>query len=81
MKIVVAKDGPYIVSGKVPLSIKIIAPNEEGFSWDWKDGKSFGTMEEYSLCRCGHSKNSPTATTATSKSNSTGQKLQAESRT
>ena len=59
MKIVVAKDGPYLVSGKVPLNIQIITPNEEGFSWDWKNGKSFEAKDEYSLCRCGHSKNKP----------------------
>lgn len=59
MKIVVSKDGPYIVSGKIPLSMQIITPNEEGLSWDWKEAKSFETKEEYSLCRCGHSKNKP----------------------
>jgi CDGSH-type Zn-finger protein len=59
MKIVVSKDGPYLVSGKVPLKMQIITPNREGLSWDWKQAKSFETKEEYSLCRCGHSKNKP----------------------
>lgn len=59
MKIVVSKDGPYIVSGKVPLDIQIITPNEEGLSWEWKKAKSLETDGEYSLCRCGHSNNKP----------------------
>jgi CDGSH-type Zn-finger protein len=58
-KIVVSKDGPYIVSGNIPLTMQIITPNEDGLSWDWKQGKSFDTKEEYSLCRCGRSKNMP----------------------
>ena len=59
MKIVVSKDGPYIVSGNVPLSMQIITPNKEGLSWDWKEAKTFETKEEYSLCRCGRSKTKP----------------------
>src|SRR5260370_7613863 len=58
-KIVVSKDGPYIVSGNVPLAIQIITPNKEGLSWDWKEGKTIETGQEYSLCRCGRSKNKP----------------------
>ena len=59
MKITVSKDGPYIVSGKVPLSVQIISPNREGLSWDWKEDRAIKTDEEYSLCRCGQSKNKP----------------------
>ena len=58
-KIVVSKDGPYKVSGKIPLTMQIITPNEEGLSWDWKEAKTFETGDEYSLCRCGRSKNKP----------------------
>ncbi len=59
MKIVVSKDGPYVVSGNIPLSMQIITPNKEGMSWDWKQAKEFDTQDEYSLCRCGQSKNKP----------------------
>lgn len=59
MKIVVSKDGPYIVSGGVPLNMQIIIPNKDGLSWDWKEAKSYETKDEYSLCRCGQSKNKP----------------------
>jgi CDGSH-type Zn-finger protein len=59
MRIIVSKDGPYIVSGNVPLNVQIITPNDDGFSWDWTKGESFDTNGEYSLCRCGHSNNKP----------------------
>lgn len=59
MKVVVSKDGPYLVSGNVPVSVQIIVPNDEGFSWDWKEGKSFATEPNYKLCRCGHSRDMP----------------------
>jgi CDGSH-type Zn-finger protein len=58
-RIVVSKNGPYLVSGNVPLTLQAIAPNSEGFSWDWKEVQSFEVDSEYALCRCGHSKNSP----------------------
>jgi CDGSH-type Zn-finger protein len=59
MKIVVSKDGPYLVSGSIPLKVQVITPNSEGFSWEWKDGEKFQEREEYNLCRCGQSKNKP----------------------
>ena len=59
MKIVVSKDGPYLVSGSVPLKVQVITPNSEGFSWEWKDGEKFQAGKEYNLYRCGQSKNKP----------------------
>jgi len=60
MKIVVTKDGPYIVKGDVPLSMQVIKPNKQDLSWDWEKAKEFETKKgEYSLCRCGQSKNKP----------------------
>ncbi len=59
MKVVVSKDGPYVVSGDVPLSVQVIRPNAEGFSWDWEEGRRFEGGKEYELCRCGQSKNKP----------------------
>lgn len=59
MKIVVSKDGPYEVSGAVPLAIQVITPNEEGFSWDWTEGRSFPVQPTYKLCRCGQSGTKP----------------------
>jgi CDGSH-type Zn-finger protein len=57
--IVVSEDGPYVVSGDVPLAIQSITPNQEGMSWDWTQGKTWKTEPEYYLCRCGQSKSKP----------------------
>ncbi len=59
VKIVVSKDGPYLVSGGLPLREKLIVTNEEGESIEYKDGKSYQTPAQYALCRCGHSGNKP----------------------
>jgi len=58
-RVVVSKDGPYLVSGGTPLCIQEIVANEEGMSWDWKAGKNFESGKDYALCRCGQSKNAP----------------------
>ncbi len=58
-KIVVTKDGPYVVSGDVPIAIQIITPDNEGSSWDWKEGQAFEQKPGYALCRCGHSESKP----------------------
>ncbi len=59
MRIVVTKNGPYKVSGKVPLALQTIQPNTEKLSWEWVEGRGFETESEYELCRCGHSKHKP----------------------
>ncbi|KPU43551.1 iron-binding zinc finger CDGSH type [Oxobacter pfennigii] len=56
-KIKIIKDGPYIVTGKVPLGEKVILSNEEGS--EFIEGRKFPQSEEYALCRCGKSKNPP----------------------
>jgi CDGSH-type Zn-finger protein len=58
-RIVISKDGPYLVSGSAPLQIQEIRPNREGLSWDWRPGKKFETKGDYALCRCGESKTKP----------------------
>lgn len=58
-KITVTKNGPYRVTGSVPLQMQTITPDKEGFSWDWVAGKSFESGEEIYLCRCGQSKDKP----------------------
>lgn len=56
-KIIVSKNGPYLVTGNIPLSEKIITPKGRGY--ELKDGRKLPQSEEYALCRCGKSKNSP----------------------
>jgi len=56
-RITITKDGPYLVSGNVPLEEKIITSGETGN--EYMDGRRYPQMEHYALCRCGQSKNMP----------------------
>jgi CDGSH-type Zn-finger protein len=58
-KVEVAKDGPYLVSGGLPLHTETIGTDSEGNSVEWKRGKEFSPKPSYALCRCGHSANKP----------------------
>ena len=57
MRIVIEKDGPYVVCGGVPLEERIIVP--EGHGVKYEKGKSFPLRQQYSLCRCGKSSTMP----------------------
>ena len=61
MYVKVTLNGPYEVSGTIPLNRAIIVPDGEGVSERWEKGESYdtGNGESYFLCRCGHSKNRP----------------------
>jgi CDGSH-type Zn-finger protein len=59
MKIKIVKNGPYIVSGGVPLYEQIIVTDEAGHTKDLVDEKEFPLQNTYTLCRCGKSKNKP----------------------
>ncbi len=56
-KIKIIKDGPYVVSGGVPLSEKIIVPKDNGYIFE--PGGELPQAETYALCRCGKSKTAP----------------------
>ncbi len=58
-KIVVSENGPYLVTGNVPLTLQTIVPDPQGLSWDWAKGRTFRTATTYALCRCGQSKKKP----------------------
>jgi len=58
-KITISRNGPYLVTGNVPLAVQIIGTNGKGESTEWKEGKKFSVTEQYALCRCGGSKNKP----------------------
>jgi CDGSH-type Zn-finger protein len=47
-KVVVAKNGPYLVSGAVPLARQA-----------WRESDPYAQQDSYALCRCGHSKTKP----------------------
>lgn len=55
----VIKDGPYVVCSSIPMAKKTIITDESGTPVRWKKGEEYPKKEEYSLCRCGKSKNPP----------------------
>jgi CDGSH-type Zn-finger protein len=58
-KIVIAKNGPYLVSGSLPLAKEISKVGKAGEPERWVKGRRYRVQEEYDLCRCGQSKNKP----------------------
>jgi CDGSH-type Zn-finger protein len=58
-KVKVIKNGPYLVSGGVPLSEQSMCIDDEGQCHGWKETKKYPLQENYALCRCGHSNNKP----------------------
>lgn len=57
MNIKVVKDGPYLVSGDIPLDEKFIT--QENQSSKYKESKKYETINAYALCRCGKSRRFP----------------------
>jgi CDGSH-type Zn-finger protein len=59
VKVVVVKNGPYLVSGSVPLAKQTIIADAQGESQSWHSGEPYPAQASYALCRCGHSKTKP----------------------
>jgi CDGSH-type Zn-finger protein len=55
----IMKNGPYIVSGGIPLSVQVIVCDTNGEAVGWREGKQYPVEETYALCRCGRSRTSP----------------------
>jgi CDGSH-type Zn-finger protein len=58
-KVQVTKNGPYVVTGSLPLAEQHIVTNAQGESLDYREGKKYPAAASYALCRCGHSNNKP----------------------
>ena len=58
-RIQVTKNGPYIVTGGIPLVKQILVCDKKGNSVEWREGERFPAQETYALCRCGGSRNKP----------------------
>jgi CDGSH-type Zn-finger protein len=56
-KIKIIKNGPYIVTGSVPIEEKIIVFENSDYSYT--KGRELQQAETYALCRCGQSGNMP----------------------
>ncbi|MGI6106068.1 MAG: CDGSH iron-sulfur domain-containing protein [Raoultibacter sp.] len=57
MRIKITEDGPYIVSGNIPLDEKIITP--EHHHYVFTEGRPLNGGATYALCRCGKSSTPP----------------------
>lgn len=58
-KIEITTDGPYVVTGGVPLAKQHIVPSATGESIDWREGQHYPVATRYALCRCGKSATKP----------------------
>jgi len=58
-KINVSKDGPYVVSGRIPVFTTTIECGGDGTPIRWVIGKALDTPEKCILCRCGQTNKKP----------------------
>jgi len=58
-KVVVSKNGPYLVTGGIPLTRQTIVSDAAGDSEKWHESETFPAKPSYALCRCGHSASKP----------------------
>jgi CDGSH-type Zn-finger protein len=58
-RVKVLRNGPYVVSGGVPLIKATIVPGPDGDPAEWSESEPLPTHDRYTLCRCGHSSNKP----------------------
>jgi CDGSH-type Zn-finger protein len=58
-RVKVTKNGPYLISGGVPLSEQRMCVDADGQCHGWKEGKKYPVQKDYALCRCGGSRNKP----------------------
>jgi CDGSH-type Zn-finger protein len=60
-QILITENGPYLVSGSVPLSEQALTLDAEGNTWDFSDTDAEIPQqgERYALCRCGQSAHKP----------------------
>jgi CDGSH-type Zn-finger protein len=58
-RITITKNGPYLVTGDIPLAPQQIVTNAEGESLEWREGAPVAHEAQFALCRCGSSSNKP----------------------
>src|SRR5260370_22773900 len=58
-KVQITKNGPYMVSGALPMSKQTIGTNSAGESVKWISGQTYAAQATYALCRCGQSAKKP----------------------
>lgn len=58
-RIKVSRNGPYLVSGSIPLIEMAIGADGADFPYEWRPGRVWHAREHYRLCRCGQSQSKP----------------------
>jgi len=58
-RVTVTRNGPYLVSGAIPLARQTIVTDAAGGSQEWRQGEALAAPEKYALCRCGRSQTKP----------------------
>ncbi len=58
-RVVISRDGPYLVTGELPLGGQTIVTDAAGGAESWETGRIYPTRESYALCRCGRSNSRP----------------------
>ncbi len=58
-KIKISENGPYLVSGNLPLEKEIMVVGGENEPERWKKGARYPQKDNYALCRCGESGTKP----------------------
>jgi CDGSH-type Zn-finger protein len=58
VRVTVSENGPYMVTGDIPLAKQTITNAEDG-SEAWQEGSAVAHRETYALCRCGASQTKP----------------------
>src|SRR5579875_3260826 len=60
-RILITENGPYVVSGSVPLSEQAITVEQDGNTWGFADTGVAPSLagNRYALCRCGRSSHKP----------------------
>lgn len=58
-RVQITRNGPYRVSGSLPLGKEVIGADRKGDSVKWEQGTKYPLQAQYVLCRCGHSSHKP----------------------
>jgi CDGSH-type Zn-finger protein len=59
VRVTIVENGPYLVTGDVPLAKQTIVADAEGGSEAWAEGAAVAHRANYALCRCGGSQTKP----------------------
>ena len=59
VSVTISENGPYLVTGDVPLAKQTIVADAEGGSETWAEGDAVAHRANYALCRCGASQTKP----------------------